>query len=165
MIDAPKVGGIHKTRICTGQGTFETDSFDCREKPNKMWRKTVKRKIISKRISKSIAFIISLALVLTTALSLLTGTARAATITITTAAELAKIGNDTSYPRTGEYILGNDINLTEYLSADGDGYNGGAGWLPIGTWDEPFTGTFDGKGYVISGLWINRPSGEYVGLF
>lgn len=38
-------------------------------------------------------------------------------------------------------------------------------WEPIGTCDVPYTGTFDGKGYTISGLYFNNPSESNVGLF
>ena len=37
--------------------------------------------------------------------------------------------------------------------------------MPIGTWSNKFTGTFDGQGYKITHLYINRPSTNYVGLF
>ena len=61
----------------------------------------------------------------------------------------------------GSYILMNDL--------DGDSpgyatYNSDEGWLPIGTADTPFTGTFDGGGYTISGLTINRNTPDN-GLF
>lgn len=39
-------------------------------------------------------------------------------------------------------------------------------WMPIGTSvAKPFSGIFDGGGYTLSGLTINRPTTEYVGLF
>lgn len=41
-------------------------------------------------------------------------------------------------------------------------------WRPIGTYDSydaVYTGTFDGKGYTISGLYFNHPDASYVGLF
>jgi hypothetical protein len=38
-----------------------------------------------------------------------------------------------------------------------------AEWIPIGTAEEPFTGTFDGNGKTISGLKIS--SGDYAGFF
>lgn len=41
-------------------------------------------------------------------------------------------------------------------------------WKPIGTYDSydaVYTGTFDGKGYTISGLYFNHPDASYVGLF
>ena len=36
---------------------------------------------------------------------------------------------------------------------------------PIGTWDNPFTGTFNGNGYEIIGLTMTNPDAELVGLF
>ena len=38
-------------------------------------------------------------------------------------------------------------------------------WKPIGTRWSPYTGTFDGQGYTISGLYFNNPTSSYVGLF
>jgi len=53
------------------------------------------------------------------------------------------------------FQLGADIDL------DLAPYNEGDGWEPIGT----FTGSFDGNGYVIQNLYINRPGTTNVGLF
>lgn len=42
----------------------------------------------------------------------------------------------------------------------------GGGWTPIGeSYFSFFSGTYDGDGHVISGLTINRPDGNYQGLF
>ena len=38
-------------------------------------------------------------------------------------------------------------------------------WTPIGTSSQPFTGTFDGQGKTISGLYFNDSNKPYVGLF
>ena len=38
-------------------------------------------------------------------------------------------------------------------------------WKPIGDRWSPYTGTFDGQGYTISGLYFNVPFASYVGLF
>lgn len=38
-------------------------------------------------------------------------------------------------------------------------------WIPIGTWDNPFTGTFNGNGYEIIGLTMTNPDAEIIGLF
>ena len=39
-------------------------------------------------------------------------------------------------------------------------------WTPIGTSrDNAYTGTFDGKGYTVSGLYFNNPNSSFVGLF
>ncbi len=39
------------------------------------------------------------------------------------------------------------------------------GWLPIGSESEPFAGSFDGNGYTISGLQINRDDADDQSLF
>ena len=38
-------------------------------------------------------------------------------------------------------------------------------WEPIGARWSPYTGTFDGQGYTISGLYFNNLHSSYVGLF
>ena len=38
-------------------------------------------------------------------------------------------------------------------------------WIPIGTLDRPYRGTFDGKGATISGLYVNDEYGNQGGLF
>ena len=50
----------------------------------------------------------------------------------------------------------------------GDAYwNDGAGWHPIGHYyDDGLLATFDGNGYTIANLYIDRPDAEYpIGLF
>jgi surface protein len=42
--------------------------------------------------------------------------------------------------------------------------NNGSGWLPIGTEQNPFTGSFDGNNNAIVGLFINRAT-DNIGLF
>lgn len=78
-------------------------------------------------------------------------------IPIYTAKELAKIGKDPKYPLNGKYILMADIDLS--------GYSLGEGWVPIGSNTAPFTGQFDGNGFIIKNLMINRPNTNYQGLF
>ena len=84
-------------------------------------------------------------------------------VAIRTGEDLDRIGYE--YPLDGYYYLACDIDLTAATSRNGDYYNEGAGWLPIGTQSMPFTGTFDGCGFTITGLNINRPTGEKVGFF
>jgi len=57
------------------------------------------------------------------------------------------------------YILVNDIDASETSS-----WAGGQGFQPIAS-DRYFKGSFDGKGYTISDLFINRLSGWGIGLF
>ena len=55
---------------------------------------------------------------------------------------------------TADYYLANDINCSGFGNFE-----------PIGIYGNEFTGTFDGKGYKITNLYINRPSTGEVGLF
>ena len=74
--------------------------------------------------------------------------------------ELQLIGNDPGYPLNGEYELSGNIDASDTIN-----WNSGAGFKPIGTDADPFTGNFDGNGYKITGLYINRPTEDYIGLF
>lgn len=38
-------------------------------------------------------------------------------------------------------------------------------WTPIGTWENPFTGTFTGNGFEIKGLTMTDPNAKIIGLF
>ena len=57
-------------------------------------------------------------------------------------------------------MLFNDINLDD-LGVDETGSN----WITVGTYDERFKGTFDGNGFSISNLKINKSNTNYQGLF
>ncbi len=67
----------------------------------------------------------------------------------------------------GHYLLVNDLDsgTAGYGDLAGNAANQGKGWQPIGTSDDPFTGTFDGQGYGISDMFINRADESAVGLF
>jgi len=67
----------------------------------------------------------------------------------------------------GIYILMNDLDSTTagYNELASPTANGGVGWQPIGTFDNQFTGIFDGQGYEVCDLFINRPDEYLVGLF
>jgi hypothetical protein len=75
-------------------------------------------------------------------------------IVIRTPEELAKIGTDPNYSLNGKYILMADLDLSSYTN-----------WQPIGNSSAPFSGQFDGNGFVIKNLTINRPNELYQGLF
>lgn len=73
---------------------------------------------------------------------------------------------------TANYILMNDIDLTEATAKNGDWSYNGCGWNPIGSGDvygsNTFSGIFDGNGYSIIGMRIENPTSSstcYVGLF
>ena len=76
---------------------------------------------------------------------------------ISTPADLMAIEADSVSPAT-VFVLDNDIDMS--------GYN----FFPIGTAENPFTGAFDGNGFTISNLTINKTFGagngyDYVGMF
>lgn len=67
----------------------------------------------------------------------------------------------TSGTLAGKYALGVDIDASATA-----GWDGGAGFLPIGeNFEKSFVGVFDGLGHKVTGLVINRPSINNVGLF
>jgi len=60
----------------------------------------------------------------------------------------------------GHYILANDID-----AGATSGWNGGAGFLPVGNLTDPFNGSLQGQGFAIYHLTINRSGTSNVGLF
>ena len=65
------------------------------------------------------------------------------------------------------FILTDDLDFgsigyTELASETG---NEGEGWEPIGNLTDPFAGSFNGQGYQIHDLFIDRPDESDVGLF
>ena len=62
-----------------------------------------------------------------------------------------------------------DIVLNEKIEVDDNGAVTNqkelSEWTPIGTSSRPYTGTFDGNGKTISGLYINNSTADYQGLF
>jgi hypothetical protein len=77
---------------------------------------------------------------------------------ITNASELNAMHNNLS----AYYRLGNDIDLSSSLI-----WNYGRGWEPVGSEDEGnnFTGTLDGYGFTLTGITVNRPLSDEMGLF
>ena len=70
-------------------------------------------------------------------------------ILISTADQLAKIGIDAAYPRSGNYVLTSDINCGE------------TSWTPLCS--SGYSGTFDGNGHTVTYKIIT--SRNYCGLF
>lgn len=58
-----------------------------------------------------------------------------------------------------------DLDLGGIQNADGTWSTASKQWVPIGNKSNKFSGTFDGNGYVISNLYYNNNTTEYVGLF
>lgn len=60
---------------------------------------------------------------------------------------------------TGEYGLDRDYMQQADIEMSKEE------WIPIGTKDEPFTGSYNGNGYEIIGLTMTDPDAELAGLF
>ena len=67
----------------------------------------------------------------------------------------------------GRYRLMNDLDSASagYWTLASSIANYRKGWQPIGTSDNPFAGTFDGQGYEIRDLCVDRPDEDEIGLF
>ena len=85
-------------------------------------------------------------LVLATAL--LTSVSAFAQTEISTEEQLKAIANDLN----GSYVLTQDITLSDE-------------WAPIGTSDNPFKGTLDGKGFTIKGLTVGNGANDDKAFF
>ena len=69
----------------------------------------------------------------------------------------------------GSYLLMNNLDSASvgYEELAGPTANGARGWEPIGASEpyNPMVGSFDGQGYEIRDLFIDRPDEDSVGLF
>jgi PGF-CTERM protein len=75
---------------------------------------------------------------------------------VTDVVELQAVAGDVE----AAFTLGSDIDASE--TSD---WNDGAGFDPVGDFDAIFTGNFDGREYVITGLTIDRPDQDNAALF
>ena len=80
---------------------------------------------------------------------------------ISNAAQLSKIGSELN---RGSSFDNTYFKMTNDIDLDVAPYDTGTGWEPIGTDTNPFTGVFDGGGFVIKNIMINRTS-SCIGLF
>ncbi len=80
----------------------------------------------------------------------------ASEFTISTAAQLAGLAQ---LVNEGNNFSGKTITLGANIDL------AGKEWTPIGTSGKPFSGTFDGKNFIIYNLVITNPSASDVGLF
>jgi parallel beta-helix repeat protein len=81
-----------------------------------------------------------------------------------TSADPYKIANGSQLNQMRDYPDSHFI-LIANISLDSSPWNEGAGWTPVGTEENPFTGSFNGNNFVISGLRINLPDKNKTGLF
>ena len=65
----------------------------------------------------------------------------------------------------GEFVDSHFIQVSNINAGSTSGWNGSQGFSPIGSSSNPFTGTFNGNEFEISGLTIDRDGDDYIGLF
>lgn len=61
---------------------------------------------------------------------------------------------------SGKYVLGADIDASPTST-----WNNATGFVPIGGFNNSFSGNFNGLGHIVSGLTINRPNSDWQGMF
>ena len=66
---------------------------------------------------------------------------------------------------SGSYRLAGDLDAAATAGTDAAGIWGSGGFAPLGRDGVGFTGRFDGRGHAITGLTVNRPQSDDVGLF
>ena len=85
---------------------------------------------------------------------------------IATLADLRYLSENSAYWAAGKYFIQTaDIDATATNSWNSNGAGGYYGFSPMGNEITNFAGNYDGQGHTISGLYINRPATDYIGLF
>lgn len=79
--------------------------------------------------------------------------------TISTLEDLKAFSEDTVFWNK-QIVQTEDIDASETRD-----WNDGEGWLPVGNVTVQFSGTYDGGGHTVSGLFISRPDDDYQGFF
>lgn len=122
-----------------------------------------------KEKKKLVCSLISFVIIFSLALPLLSSVVEASPVTeIRDWHELHAIRDNLG----GHYLLMNDLDATTagYQELASPTANQSKGWEPIGIYErggsfDPFVGIFDGQGYEIRDLFIDRPDEVGVGLF
>jgi hypothetical protein len=133
------------------------------------YRQMIKESAEMKEKNKLVCSLISFVMILSLALPLLSSVVEASTVTeIRDWYELHAIRDNLG----GHYLLMNDLDATTagYQELASPTANQNKGWEPIGIYEregsfDPFVGIFDGQGYEIRDLFINRPDEDGMGLF
>lgn len=79
-----------------------------------------------------------------------------------------KVNNENSTYGSANAILVDNITVNEKVLVNGDlnsALTNLRSWTPIGNDSSQYTGTFDGQGHTVSGLYFDDGNGKYVGLF
>ncbi|MDW7730485.1 MAG: ZmpA/ZmpB/ZmpC family metallo-endopeptidase-related protein, partial [Bacillota bacterium] len=81
------------------------------------------------------------------------------------AASPFEIGNANQLDDVRNYLDDKHFIQTADIDLGVGGWADGEGWEPLGDSTTKFSGSFDGDGYKISNLTVNRPLTQYQGLF
>jgi len=85
---------------------------------------------------------------------------------VATYADLKKVGTGADNWNLDDYYIQTaDIDASASETENSDGGGGYYGFDPIGDDNNKFSGQYDGDGYKISDLYINRSATAYIGLF
>ena len=80
-----------------------------------------------------------------------------------------KVNNDNSNFGSAKAVLTKDIVVNKNVLVNGELNTSESGsfrsWTPIGNDNNTYTGTFDGQGHTVSGLYFNNEDEKHVGLF
>ncbi|MCG6190685.1 GLUG motif-containing protein, partial [Maribellus maritimus] len=64
-----------------------------------------------------------------------------------------------------KFLNANYIQTANIDASSTNSWNSGKGWEPIGDSNDKFCGSYNGQGYSIDSLFINRPNENNIGLF
>jgi hypothetical protein len=82
-----------------------------------------------------------------------------------TSSDPYQVANLQQLQLVGQFLDAHFVQVADIDASPTVGWNGGEGFESIGNSSSPFTGSYDGNGHTITGLTINRPSTDQVGLF
>lgn len=89
------------------------------------------------------------------------------TYVISTAEQLFSFAEDVRLKNTEiDAVLANDITVNESVfDENGELKESLTEWTPIGRSSSAYSGTFDGAGHTVSGLYFNKSTTQNIGLF
>ena len=79
--------------------------------------------------------------------------------------QMSNLGGELTGIRTAEELMAMSGNLAGNYYLENDISMSGYEWIPVGTKNEPFTGSFDGKNFTIKSLRITNCNLSYAGFF
>ena len=119
-------------------------------------------------MKKIISMITAIVMIMCMVYTMPTSAGAEDTLKISTAEELKAFADSVNGGNTYEgktVTLANDIDLSTVCGPTMGVTDMIVSWTPIGDFENPFDGTFDGAGHTVSGLYINAEYLDCAGLF